>query len=276
MTTTPTGPQATGGSRFSLGGQVSDLGYAAGWRVVRAMPELVARNAFDAGAIYASRNGGPAQLRKNLARVLGVAPARVPGGLIRASLASYARYWREAFRLPSMNKEKLRERIEPCLLGSDHIRAGLDAGRGVIMPLPHSGNWDMAGVWMVQHFGTFTTVAERLKPESLYRRFIDYRESLGFEMLPLTGGDRPPFGVLGPGGLPPALQPGAAAHEADRTAAVGAEGRLGAGCYRPRDMRRLGGFWGFAHPFQNRGISPAWTGWPTGRAVPAGFPAAPR
>ena len=50
------------------------------------------------------------------------------------------------------------------------------------MALPHSGNWDMAGVWLVQHYGTFTTVAERLKPESLYRRFVDYRESLGFEM----------------------------------------------------------------------------------------------
>ena len=87
------------------------------------MPEFVARNAFDAGAIYASRNGGPEQLRKNLARVLGVTPARVPDGLIRASLASYARYWREAFRLPSMDKETLRERIEPCLLGREHVRA---------------------------------------------------------------------------------------------------------------------------------------------------------
>ena len=130
MTATPAGPQAAGSSRFSLGGQVSDLGYAAGWRVVRAMPELVARNAFDAGAILASRNGGPEQLRKNLARVLGVPPARVPGGLIRASLASYARYWREAFRLPSMDKEKLRAHIEPCLLGSEHIRTALEAGRG--------------------------------------------------------------------------------------------------------------------------------------------------
>jgi len=95
-----------------------------------------------------------------------------------------------------MDKEKLRVRLEPCLLNREHVEAGLDAGRGVIMPLPHSGNWDMAGVWMVQHFGTFTTVAERLKPESLYKRFIDYRESLGFEMLPLTGGERPPFEVL--------------------------------------------------------------------------------
>ena len=37
-----------------------------------------------------------------------------------------------------------------------------------MLALPHSGNWDMAGVWLVQHYGRFTTVAERLKPESLY------------------------------------------------------------------------------------------------------------
>lgn len=64
------------------------------------------------------------------------------------------------------------------------------------MALPHSGNWDMAGVWLAQKYGTFTTVAERLKPESLYDRFIAYRESLGFEVLPLTGGERPPMEVL--------------------------------------------------------------------------------
>lgn len=64
------------------------------------------------------------------------------------------------------------------------------------MALPHSGNWDMAGVWLAQTYGTFSTVAERLKPESLYQRFIDYRESLGFEVLPLSGGQRPPFEVL--------------------------------------------------------------------------------
>ncbi|MET0700812.1 MAG: phosphatidylinositol mannoside acyltransferase [Mycobacterium sp.] len=176
--------------------RLSDWGYAAGWQVVRALPEVAARNAFDAGAQFAARNGGPAQLRKNLARVVGVAPADVPDSLIRDSLASYARYWREAFRLPSMDMDKLAVRIEPCLLGSNHIDDALAAGRGVVLALPHSGNWDMAGVWVVQHYGTFTTVAERLKPESLYQRFIDYRETLGFEMLPLTGGDRPAFSVL--------------------------------------------------------------------------------
>ncbi len=160
------------------------------------MPEVVARNAFDAGAHYAARGGGPDQLRKNLARVIGVPPARVPDGLIRASLASYARYWREAFRLPTMDHDALGRELDEVTLGNEHVVAGRAAGRGVVMALPHSGNWDMAGVWMVHKHGTFTTVAERLEPESLYRRFIDYRETLGFEMLPLTGGDRPPLEVL--------------------------------------------------------------------------------
>jgi KDO2-lipid IV(A) lauroyltransferase len=179
-----------------LTGQLTDLGYAAGWRLVRAMPEFMARNAFDAAAYYAALGGGPDQLRRNLARVIGAPPAEVPSGLMRASLASYARYWREAFRLPSMDLTKQGELLDPHFDGREHIAAALDRGRGVILALPHSGNWDMAGVWLVWKHGRFTTVNERLKPESLYHRFIAYRETLGFEMLPLTGGERPPFEVL--------------------------------------------------------------------------------
>ncbi len=111
MTSTPAGQKTDHSSRFPFGGQVTDWGYAAGWRVVRAMPEFMARNAFDAGAHYAARNGGPDQLRKNLARVLGVTPAQVPDGLIRASVASYARHWREAFRLPSVDLKKLGKQL---------------------------------------------------------------------------------------------------------------------------------------------------------------------
>jgi KDO2-lipid IV(A) lauroyltransferase len=175
---------------------MTDWGYAAGWMMVRTMPEFAARNAFDAGALYASRNGGPAQLRKNLARVIGVPPKDVPDSLMRASLASYARYWREAFRLPTMDHRALGQHLAELVVGDDHLDAALADGRGAVMALPHSGNWDMAGVWLAQTYGRFTTVAERLKPESLYRRFIDYRESLGFEVIPLSGGEQPPFELL--------------------------------------------------------------------------------
>jgi phosphatidylinositol dimannoside acyltransferase len=183
-------------SRTALSGRVSDWGYAAGWRLVRAMPDIVARSTFDTGAFYASLGGGPDQLRKNLARVVGVPPSDVPHSLIHASLASYARYWREAFRLPSMDHAKLFPRLDAAVQGGERVAEALDAGRGAVLALPHSGNWDMAGVWLVQKHGTFSTVAERLKPESLYRRFIAYRESLGFEVLPLSGGERPPYEVL--------------------------------------------------------------------------------
>jgi phosphatidylinositol dimannoside acyltransferase len=174
----------------------SDWAYASGWMAVRAMPEFAARRAFDIGARYAARRGGPEQLRKNLARVIGARPADVPDALMRASLASYARYWREAFRLPTMDHRALAVELDKTFRGADIIDAAIAAGRGAVLALPHSGNWDMAGVWLVQTRGTFTTVAERLQPESLYKRFIDYRESLGFEVLPLSGGSRPPFEVL--------------------------------------------------------------------------------
>lgn len=196
MTTTPAGLQFRGSPRRLLTGHATDWAYAAGWRVVRAMPEFAARNVFDAGAHYAARRGGPEQLRKNLARVIGVRPADVPDSLMRASLESYARYWREAFRLPTMNHRKVARQIDNSFRGLDHLDAALAAGRGVVLALPHSGNWDMAGMWLAQTHGTFTTVAERLKPESLYRRFIEYRERLGFEVLPLSGGGKPPFEVL--------------------------------------------------------------------------------
>lgn len=178
-----------------LASWTTDWGYAAGWAMVRTLPEFAARGVFGAGARYAARGGGPDQLRKNLARVLSVAPAEVPSELIRASLASYARYWREAFRLPTMDHVALAAQLHETVVGREAVTDALAAGRGAVLALPHSGNWDVAGVWLAQTYGGFTTVAERLKPESLYRRFVAYRESLGFEVLPLTG-DRAPFEVL--------------------------------------------------------------------------------
>ena len=173
--------------------RLSDLGYAAGWRLVRALPEKAAVTLFDKGADFAVRNGGPDQLRRNLARVLGVPAAEVPDTLMRASMRSYARYWREAFRLPSMDLVKTGAALDELIEGQKHLDAAKEAGTGAILALPHSGNWDMAGVWCAQHWGGLSTVAERLKPESLYQRFVDYREGLGFEIFPLSGGEHPPF-----------------------------------------------------------------------------------
>ncbi|MFL0157474.1 phosphatidylinositol mannoside acyltransferase [Mycobacteroides chelonae] len=178
------------------GERAADWGYAAGWNLTQMTPDLLARAIFDVGAMVGARNGGPEQLRKNLARVLGVHPREVPDRLMIDSMRSYARYWREAFRLPSHNMERLAARLDSSLFGRRNLDESQAQGRGTIIALPHSGNWDMAGVWLAQTYGTFTTVAERLKPESLYRRFLDYRETLGFEVLASSGDSTGPYETL--------------------------------------------------------------------------------
>jgi KDO2-lipid IV(A) lauroyltransferase len=181
----------------SAGERLADLGYAAGWSVVRRLPEGVARTVFDrVGEYVGGRGGGPVQLRKNLSRVLGCAPEQVSDDLMRDAVRSYARYWREAFRLPTMDFGVAASRVDLPPPDRRLLDAALAQGTGVVLALPHSGNWDMAGVWLVQNIGTFSTVAERLKPDSLFERFVRYRETLGFEIFPLSGGEQPPYGQL--------------------------------------------------------------------------------
>jgi lauroyl/myristoyl acyltransferase len=177
--------------------RAADAGFAAGWAAVKALPHPVVAAAFRAGADLAVRRDGKGvrRLRANLRRVAG---PDLPDGeldeLVRRGMRSYARYWREVFRLPVIGPATIRERTG--FIGADVLDEAIGAGRGVVCALPHLGNWDAAGVWLVDHGARFTTVVERLRPESLYRRFLAYREGLGMEVLPLTGGERSPSEAL--------------------------------------------------------------------------------
>ena len=53
--------------------RTAELGYAAGWRLVRALPESVAAQLFRAGADRAQRKRGPGtqRLARNLRHVVG-------------------------------------------------------------------------------------------------------------------------------------------------------------------------------------------------------------
>ncbi len=167
--------------------------YAGGWALVRALPEPVAQALFRAGADVAARRGGKgvARLRSNLAKV---APQADLDRLTRDALRSYARYWCEVFRLQVLPVERI---LSATTTEGEHaFRAALAGPQGVVLALPHSGNWDQAGAWCGATGAPFTTVAERLEPESLYDRFVEFRTSLGMEVLALTGGPRPPSEVL--------------------------------------------------------------------------------
>lgn len=190
----PTDPKTRSPKAATLGEQLSALAYKAGWSLTKRLPPKIATRLFDFGADVASKKGqGPEQLRRNLARVVG--EDNVTDELVRASMRSYMRYWREAFQLPAMAGPDLAKKINEGVRQDVHdkIASALAEGNGVVFTLPHAANWDMAGVWLVHHYSDFTTVAERLRPESLFDAFVDYRRSLGFDVIALTGSEQPPM-----------------------------------------------------------------------------------
>ncbi|WP_088281519.1 phosphatidylinositol mannoside acyltransferase [Kineosporia sp. A_224] len=169
--------------------------YSAGWRLVRSLPERSAYLVFSVLAEFTwmRQGAGVRQLEKNLERVLpGASPMKIKT-VSRKGMHSYMRYWCDAFRLPDWSSDRI---LATCRAEGDApVREALAAGRGVVMALSHSGNWDHAGAWSTLAMARVTTVAERLRPEELYERFLDFRKELGMEVLPHDGGGEV-FGTL--------------------------------------------------------------------------------
>ncbi|WP_256840258.1 phosphatidylinositol mannoside acyltransferase [Ornithinimicrobium faecis] len=174
-----------------LGDQATVLAYRLGWAAVRKLPARGAYALFDRIADLMHRRGGKGveRMRSNYARIR---PELSPGDLddlVHAGLRSYMRYWCESFRLPDRTADELAASVR--VVGEQAPREALDGGQGVVCFLGHLGNWDTVGAWATHHLAPVTTVAERLKPEELYDRFVAYREALGMTILPLTGGQSP-------------------------------------------------------------------------------------
>ncbi|OKI46801.1 phosphatidylinositol mannoside acyltransferase [Streptomyces sp. MJM1172] len=169
--------------------------YGLGWAGVKKLPEpvAVALGRRIADFMWKRRGKSVLRLESNLSRVVPDASPERLRALSQAGMRSYMRYWMESFRLPTMETSRFGQDVR--MEDEDILREALASGRGVVVALPHLANWDLAGAWAVGHLGVpFTTVAERLKPETLFDRFVAYRESLGMEVLPHTGGAA--FGTL--------------------------------------------------------------------------------
>ncbi|MFJ2059725.1 phosphatidylinositol mannoside acyltransferase [Streptomyces sp. NPDC087908] len=185
--------RASGGGTFK--DRLSDGLYGVGWATVKKLPEPVATGLGRriADLTWKRRGKSVLRLESNLARVVPDATPERLAELSKAGMRSYMRYWMESFRLPTWSRERVERGMD--IQNIHHLQEGLAAGRGVVLALPHLANWDLAGVWVTRSLGVpFTTVAERLKPETLYDRFVAYRESLGMEVVPHTGGSA--FGTL--------------------------------------------------------------------------------
>jgi len=165
--------------------QLSYLAYISGWWIVRTLPEPLAYRLFAFIAdLVGSRNGKSVQrLRSNLARVKpGLSPTEL-NALVVSAMRSYMRYWCDTFRIQNWSVARIQSTVTTT--NENLLIDPMKKGDGVVIALPHSGNWDHAGAYFCSLGIPLVTVAERLKPEALFQKFLHHREEMGFEVLSL-------------------------------------------------------------------------------------------
>lgn len=161
--------------------------YFAGWRIVRWLPEQSAyKLAYRIADFLVKRNGKSVQrLRSNLGRTQPSITKLNLDLLLIEAMRSYMRYWVDTFRFPDWSADRVSGTVS---VTNEHLLLDAVAAQtGVIVALPHAGNWDHAGAYFCAKGIPLVTVAERLKPEKLFLKFLAYRQAMGMEVLPLDG-----------------------------------------------------------------------------------------
>lgn len=159
--------------------------YFFGWFIVRRISEKSARTLFNKiGSWMYRRNAKSVErLRSNLKRVCPEISQSDLEELVRRGVLSYMRYWRETFRSPDWSKERI---LSTVTVSNEHLLMDpINNRTGVVVSLPHAGNWDHAGSYFCSRGARLVTVAEVLKPRALFEKFLAYRQAIGMEVLPL-------------------------------------------------------------------------------------------
>ena len=105
---------------------------------------------------------------------------------VSESFASYGRYWLELFRLPLDVRDPASVQARFETEGFDHILAGLEAGKGVVLALPHLGGFDFAAGWFNGRVGRpASVVVEAVEPPELFDWFVRVRRDAGMEVIAL-------------------------------------------------------------------------------------------
>ncbi|HEX5938555.1 MAG TPA: phosphatidylinositol mannoside acyltransferase [Actinomycetota bacterium] len=151
------------------------------------LPTRSGRAAYEAAGrlFFHVASGARATVLANQAQVLG---RPVDDPLVRAStreaFATYARYWFDTFNVLGWDDERVLSSFR--FEGVELVEKGLADGKGVLIALPHTGNWDVGGRAMGLRVGPVVSVAEHLKPERLFRLFLEHRELLRMEIIDLA------------------------------------------------------------------------------------------
>lgn len=168
---------------FRLGSAASAVLPGAVGRSLAEGVGLVAARMGGAGGIAAFRHRR-ALVGGHLRRVYGPEMSDIALGLkVDEVFASYARYWAESLRLPSLTPQEVDAGMS--FRGMDHLQTALTGRGGAILALPHLGGWDWGGMWMARSHWPVSVVVEALNPPEVFEWFVDFRTRLGMEVIPL-------------------------------------------------------------------------------------------
>ena len=170
-----------------LPGRATYLAYRAGALIAQAVPPALGRPlATGVGRVLLHTMPGRRRMaERHMSRASG---GKLEGaalnGAVAATFDSYARYWLEMFRLPHEARGDLSARFD--VEGYEHVEAGLAAGNGVILALPHLGGWEYAGAWVAKVKGRrLLAVVEPVEPPELFDWFVEVRAAMGMDIVAL-------------------------------------------------------------------------------------------
>ncbi len=157
------------------------LFYLFAWKFIGILPEKIAYALASFVADYAfKKNGkGVKRLRSNYKRVKPEISVVELNHLTKLGMRSYLRYWFDTFRLNKWSKNRIIETT--YVIRENLLRDPIALKKGCIVALPHAGNWDHAAAYFCSTGITLTAVVEKLKPEAIFKKFLDYRSSIGIE-----------------------------------------------------------------------------------------------
>ena len=162
--------------------------YTALWTFVRLLPEKSAYGLFEQIANVAYRRNGKRvqRLRSNYEIAISDVSSNDREVLVRKGISSAMRYWCDTFRISDWSTEKI---VSSTHAINEHFLFDpIREKRGVIVAVPHAGNWDHAGAYFCAKGARVNTVAEHLKPERLFRKFLAHRERMGMRVFDLNAG----------------------------------------------------------------------------------------
>lgn len=99
----------------------------------------------------------------------------------RRAFGFYGRYWAETFWVRPRRRRGILARTH--ITGMEHLHEALQSGRGVILALPHVGNWEAAGLRGTAEGARVLAVAEELGNERIVQWFIKQRNMMEIDIV---------------------------------------------------------------------------------------------